>query len=322
MRVGELPDKGSDFNPRPPCGGRPENGGKRCYIYKFQSAPSLRRATARVALFALQICISIRALLAEGDDDGLPVTDLTLISIRALLAEGDNYSLCCASLSRGFQSAPSLRRATRLKRLLILPIAFQSAPSLRRATDYPVDAAVLMRISIRALLAEGDCCRSEGGVSNGKFQSAPSLRRATAEVRRGRHEDAISIRALLAEGDVTAPDYRGNRNRFQSAPSLRRATSRAALIHPELIHFNPRPPCGGRRACRPWLRPRCADFNPRPPCGGRQPAEPEPEPEIPISIRALLAEGDPKSGTYWMKCLNFNPRPPCGGRREHGEVSK
>ena len=80
-----------------------------------------------------------------------------------------------------------------------------------------------------------------------------------------------------------------------------------------LLHFNPRPPCGGRLGSRRrnagesgfqstapvWgpTRPAGAaagllsDFNPRPPCGGR-PME--------ISDRIRL--------------IHFNPRPPCGGR--------
>ena len=37
--------KALDFNPRPPCGGRPFHVDISALKYRFQSAPSLRRAT-------------------------------------------------------------------------------------------------------------------------------------------------------------------------------------------------------------------------------------------------------------------------------------
>ena len=58
-----------------------------------------------------------------------------------------------------------------------------------------------------------------------------------------------------------------------------------------LVHFNPRPPCGGRRP-RWRLVSSQIYFNPRPPCGGRQ--------------KCLAGELN--------AVLYFNPRPPCGGR--------
>ena len=58
------------------------------------------------------------------------------------------------------------------------------------------------RISIRALLAEGDMAAARALLRDAIFQSAPSLRRATSNL-----GDVYSVR-------------RG----FQSAPSLRRAT--------------------------------------------------------------------------------------------------
>ena len=101
------------FNPRPPCGGRLDY-----IILKMpQTKISIRALLAEGDYFSVcartSISISIRALLAEGDDDdGLPVTDLTLISIRALLAEGDLLRERLRAGGKVFQSAPSLRRAT------------------------------------------------------------------------------------------------------------------------------------------------------------------------------------------------------------------
>ena len=62
-------------------------------------------------------------------------------------------------------------------------------------------------------------------------------------------------------------------------------------------HFNPRPPCGGRRLL--FLMPvLLQNFNPRPPCGGRRSAT--------QALAQLL--------------YHFNPRPPCGGRPVPSDV--
>ena len=214
----------------------------------FQSAPSLRRATGSWRIKHIFRLISIRALLAEGDP-GLRLSGGSDcgISIRALLAEGDHARLPSGRPSLRFQSAPSLRRATR--RLF-----------LARGGE---------RISIRALLAEGD--------AQGDYR------------RRGR---GISIRALLAEGDLLGLHAVELVEIFQSAPSLRRATSVTRSRALQSTHFNPRPPCGGRPTARPPSRRPAPHFNPRPPCGGRPGACAVGAVVNVISIRALLAEGD------------------------------
>ena len=190
------------------------------------------------------------------------------------------------------------------------------------------------RISIRALLAEGDFAIF---VYFGAFNiSIRALLAEGDEIRDGRYQSArISIRALLAEGDeyvLLAPETGEDFNpRPPCGGRLGQGARRRAYEH-----FNPRPPCGGRRLVpfilRSWARfqsapslrrATCArrqqlalrtDFNPRPPCGGRQPQwtshmdnyEFQSAPSLrratdvmyatfeidPISIRALLAEGD------------------------------
>ena len=99
-------------------------------------------------------------------------------------------------------------------------------------------------------------------------------------------------------------------------------------------YFNPRPPCGGRRAWEPSHSYR--DFNPRPPCGGRHPSrsssgcswEFQSTPPVwgatkdPNIGRQLITfqstppvwgatDAGSMSGTAQS---DFNPRPPCGGR--------
>ena len=101
---------------------------------------------------------------------------------------------------------------------------------------------------------------------------------------------------------------------FQPTPSLRRATTPRPSAPSPLTHFNPRPPCGGRRAGGRPADKEETYFNPRPPCGGRRRSSRGHHPHTGISTHALLAEGDlgrrPRSGCYYY----FNPRPPCGGR--------
>ncbi len=124
----------------------------------FQSTPSSRRATLTVRRhFALRD-ISIHALLTEGD----------LIS-----------SLAHNHHQASFQSTPSSRRATSADSdVLILFSIFQSTPSSRRATCTQFHRYLNFKISIHALLTEGDRARL--------FEECQAI---------------ISIHALLTEGD-------------------------------------------------------------------------------------------------------------------------
>ena len=81
---------------------------------------------------------------------------------------------------------------------------------------------------------------------------------------------SISIHAPRVGGDPFKVRYRRYPTIFQSTPPVWGATRRG-LRQPadHQPHFNPRPPCGGRRF-RTYQRLLCRYFNPRPPCGGRQ----------------------------------------------------
>ena len=79
------------------------------------------------------------------------------------------------------------------------------------------------------------------------------------------------------------------------------------------MHFNPRPPCGGRRLCFVLLRP-IGYFNPRPPCGGR------PLDRF-LGLSLSLFQSTPLVWGATAAALSrlgydfyFNPRPPWGGR--------
>ena len=170
----------------------------------------------------------------------------------------------------------------------------------------------MQRVSIHALLAECDeddapapqdhegfnprtpcgvrlrCISS--GLNSYLFQSTHSLRSATEEMIAPNSCSPVSIHALLAECDL---------------PRLK--------PDPRTTCFNPRTPCGVRRAV--WHTPsRPPGFNPRTPCGVRHPLNLDPTKslqfqsthslrsatikrfpcltKIKVSIHALLAECD------------------------------
>ena len=127
-----------------------------------------------------------------------------------------------------FQSTPSLRRATLLRRQSLPPSRFQSTPSLRRATDGTEECVGDSYVSIHALLAESDLLQHKYLYFFNAFQSTPSLRRATPGLFvpsfcRG-FQSTPSLRRA-----TPWPLQRRNGFRFQSTPSLRRAT--APTVH-------------------------------------------------------------------------------------------
>ena len=78
----------------------------------------------------------------------------------------------------------------------------------------------------------------------------------------------ISIHALRGESDQMAHILAALMPEFQSTPSARRATRRRPEERLYRLHFNPRPPRGGRRGFNDFLL-LVGDFNPRPPRGER-----------------------------------------------------
>ena len=105
------------FNPRPPWGGRRVVLIGIIAITKFQSTPSVGRATSgrpkkHVREKARAVCISIHALRGEGDF-------MHRHSVRV-------YGT--------FQSTPSVGRATMTTRTIPKRMIFQSTPSVGRAT--------------------------------------------------------------------------------------------------------------------------------------------------------------------------------------------
>ena len=94
------------FNPRPPCGERPEALAPICRNLTFQSTPSLRRATVRGFIAFHRPGVSIHALLAESDlDMGIDISPKS-VSIHALLAESDRCDCRTEKQMSGFNPRP------------------------------------------------------------------------------------------------------------------------------------------------------------------------------------------------------------------------
>ena len=217
----------SDFNPRPPWGGRrmpTKNMDSRSI---FQSTPSVGRATVgEIYGPNIPVKISIHALRGEGDQersqcqirdnehfnprppwggrhDIRPQALVEYnISIHALRGEGDNTTSMAELCSTRFQSTPSVGRATLgFVASIIYSIYFNPRPPWggRREAG---DAAVLSGLYFNPRPPWG------GRLSGAKTAA--------------KNYD-ISIHALRGEGD-------DNRRR--------------QILY--FAHFNPRPPWGGR----------------------------------------------------------------------------
>ena len=101
-----------NFNPRPPRGGRPIVGLYNSTKSQFQSTPSARRATRR-----------------DGAAGARPN-----ISIHALREEGDGFVFFHGAAPFNFNPRPPRGGRRRAASSMIWSLSFQSTPSARRAT--------------------------------------------------------------------------------------------------------------------------------------------------------------------------------------------
>ena len=124
----------------------------------FQSSPSARRATGGIPDNAVYQGISIPAFREEGDRDlstQIPYTQD--ISIPAFREEGDGRANAVTHELFGFQSPPSVRKATIRQLRTAAAEKFQSPPSVRKATRDPKFLPYQQEdISIPAFREEGD----------------------------------------------------------------------------------------------------------------------------------------------------------------------
>ena len=145
------------FNPRSPCGERPDSFWGLLRFIQFQSTLSLRRATSGRANCSASPRISIHALLAESDPAPFGSISIAgLISIHALLAESDG-TVTGTFADVLFQSTLSLRRATCHRdrgNSRVTDFNPRSPCGERRCKAFR--GKCFLSISIHALLAESD----------------------------------------------------------------------------------------------------------------------------------------------------------------------
>ena len=213
----------SHFYPRSPCGER--------LVYTlifanpmlFLSTLSLRRATpVRDVIQWEGIFLSTLSLRRATASDSLSDTS-DVISIHALLAESDASKRAQQPKQPNFypRSPCGERRLIRSLSIMLFDF-YPRSPCGERPADLR-RSSLQNRISIHALLAESDECRS---------MSADGFAR-------------ISIHALLAESDFIFSSPVSISKKFLSTLSLRRATGRFGTTRIRR-HFYPRSPCGER----------------------------------------------------------------------------
>ena len=125
----------SDFNPRPPCGGRPSCSTVRSTGLVFQSTSSMWRTTPS---FGCLTCIFF-------------------ISIHVLHVEDDPCPRLLQPYTRYFNPRPPCGGRRQRLAWSIMPVIFQSTSSVRRTTILLYSFRLGLRISIHVLRAEDDC---------------------------------------------------------------------------------------------------------------------------------------------------------------------
>ena len=300
--------------------------------------------------------VSIHALLVECDREGCRCPGVRPVSIHALLVECDhtphygmelsgrfNPRTPCGVRQRiirhhgkggKFQSTHSLWSATSYREESEPEKVFQSTHSLWSATDCKFFSQKPETVSIHALLVECDVKALEYAVSASSFnprtpcgvrpagpqrwkptdwfQSTHSLWSATPTIPFWPKPLPVSIHALLVECDPGFLAAKKNTRRFnpRTPCGVRRAWERLLRTR---SRFNPRTPCGVRHEHADHLA-SIASFNPRTPCGVRHGVANYSCLELVVSIHALLVECDGWKDRYPRHAGSFNPRTPCGVR--------
>ena len=191
-----------DFNPRPPWGGRRSERGRFHLPYRFQSTPSVGRATTFALNNSINAEFQSTPSVGRATRKSLKRYSALTISIHALRGEGDPFGVVGGVLLSDFNPRPPwggrhCGEDSAIARCQIsihalrgegdnacassvhCPVRFQSTPSVGRATS------ITKKISDTL----------------GLFQSTPSVGRATFPLRPSKPLTTISIHALRGEGD-------------------------------------------------------------------------------------------------------------------------
>ena len=214
----------SDFNPRPPCGGRPHALASLCRRGRFQSTSSVWRTTRRPA----------GQRVAAG------------ISIHVLRVEDDPHKLFCLVLCSDFNPRPPCGGRPSAQTLLASHLSFQSTSSVWRTTPGAQPLATTPGYFNPRPPCGGRRFTSSLSPPAGEFQSTSSVWRTTRNV---------GVLDFNHPYFNPRPPCGGRRYRqlsgtseriFQSTSSVWRTTIRCLSAASAATDFNPRPPCGGR----------------------------------------------------------------------------
>ena len=145
------------------------------------------------------------------------------------------------------------------------------------------------------------------------FQSTPSAWRETKDGWNVTYVQAISIHSLRMEGDRKCSSKSQSQLIFQSTPSAWRETVHYLSGHPEVLHFNPLPPHGGRPPPEPSLS-AIQVFQSTPSAWRETLSSLMYTLYHEISIHSLRMEGDRQTLCCRSSHHHFNPLPPHGGR--------
>ncbi len=192
-----------NFNPRPPWGGRPKTEETSEENQRFQSTPSVGRATALPSRKKKLAEFQSTPSVGRATVWSLAVLPSSVISIHVLRGEGDFAVFNLLYIYGGFQSTPSVGRATIVKLLTKKVSSVISIHALRGEGDEIVQGYRFPNIiiSIHALRGEGDNYMSYAQMPS-KFISIHALRgEGDFKDSAGKLKDAISIHALRGEGD-------------------------------------------------------------------------------------------------------------------------
>ena len=243
-----VPVCGANFNPLPPCGGRPHLFAHDvdpfvfqstpsvwretvCRpwvfpIFRFQSTPSVWRETAVPKNQKRDARISIHSLRVEGDAPNKMPAVRYAISIHSLRVEGDStlhkYARGKVEISiHSLRVEGDLISSSRLSSATL----FQSTPSVWRETL--TAPPVLRRGCYFNPLPPcgGRPSPTTSPTTSQKFQSTPSVWRETNQSESTAHSWSISIHSLRVEGDAIIDRETFDAAQFQSTPSVWRETS-------------------------------------------------------------------------------------------------
>ena len=147
------------------------------------------------------------------------------------------------------------------------------------------------------------------------------IRRFNPRLPCGRRRDSSATMITPAAFQSTPPmreatrfdDHQTNLKQFQSTPPMREATRRRVAGAGNLPRFNPRLPCGRRRALGTLNR-LSGVFQSTPPMREATGGQHDPGQIHNVSIHASHAGGDSRPRSVRIIRPGFNPRLPCGRR--------